>query len=177
MRKSIIIIVLWTCLLFLSVCSNNIRFKKNITYKEDLDHQISNNYTYKFVGESEHFYFETGKVYYNDNERELLISNFKVKDNVSENAQFSINLYFNGVLLYGETSYFNNLLTKKKFENTVIGEYGYLVEKDKNGNIIGESDSFLETTKENFKESIKLKAKYCIKSECNTEILKLKYFD
>ena len=49
--------------------------------------------------------------------------------------------------------------------------------KDKNGNIIGESDSFLETTKENFKESIKLETKYCIKSECNTEILKLKYFD
>lgn len=177
MRKKIIITILLSCLLFTSACSNNSNLKENITYKEDIEHQVSNNYTYKFVGESEHFYFETGKVYYINNEREILISNFKVKDNVSKNAQFSINLYFNGVLLYGEPLYSNNVLTKKKFEDIVIGEHGYLGEKDQNGNIIGESDSFLETTKENFKESIKVEAKYCIKDECNTEILKLKYFD
>ena len=175
MKKMILSIILLSCLFLISACDNN--SKEDITFKDDPEHQVSNNYTYKFVGESEHFYFETGKVYYNDDERELLISNFKVKNNVNKNANFSMNLYFNNILLYGDVSYSNELLTKQQFENTVIGEHGYLGKKDQNGNIIGESDSFLETTKEEFKESIKLEVKYCIKDKCEIEALKLKYFD
>ena len=159
--------------LLLTGCSNT---DSNIKYKEDLQHQYSDNYTYKFIGESEHFYFETGKVYYNGNERELLISNFKLKDNMSPATTYLVNLYFNDKLLYGN-DFGKADLTKKEYMNIVIEENGKLGEIDQNGDIIGESDSFLETTKENFKNSIKLEIKYCQNSKCNTEKLQLTYVD
>lgn len=159
--------------ILLTGCSGS---NQNIAFKEDAEHEYSNNYTYKFIGESEHFYFETGKVYYNNDERELLISNFKVKDNVDKTANFSINLYFNDKLLYGDDSLSGEFLTRQQFENTVISEHG-TVERNQNGEIIGESDSFLETTEDNFKESIQLETKYCIVDHCETEILQLKYMD
>lgn len=175
MKKILMSLLLIFSIYFLTACNNseNIDF----SYKEDLEHQISSNYTYKFIGESEHFYFETGKVYYNNNERELLISNFKVKNNVNQNAKFSINLFFNNKLLFGNEYNSNDLISKEELEKTIIGEHGYLGDYDQNGNIIGESDSFIETTKENFKDSIKLNIKYCIKNKCEIETLKLEYIN
>lgn len=171
MKKTILLFSTIIIILLLTAC--NSKSGNDIKFKEDTKHQVSSNFTYKFIGESEHFYFETGKVYYNNDERELLISNFKVKNNIDKNARYSISLYFNDILLYGGIS--NELLSKKEFENTIIGEHGYIGKKDQNGITIGESDSFLETTKENFKESIKLKAKYCIKNKCEEETFKIKY--
>ena len=53
--------------------------KNKITYKEDYGYEKRDNVTYKFIGESEHFAFETGKVYYGDNdERYIYLDNFKV---------------------------------------------------------------------------------------------------
>ena len=175
MKKVLMLSLLIICVI-VTGCTNN-NSDVDVNYKEDLEHQISSNYTYRFIGESDHFYFETGKVYYNNTERELLISNFKVKNNIDKNAKFSINLYFNDKILYGDVYNSNNLLSKEELENTIIGEHGYLGDYDQNGNIIGESDSFLETTKENFKDSIRLDIKYCVKSKCETETLKLKYLD
>ena len=172
MKRVILSLILLSNLFIITACNNS----NNITFKEDLKHQLNSNYTYKFVGESEHFYFETGKVYYNDNERELLISNFHVKGDISKNSKFSLNLYFNDDLLYGNVSELN-LLSRQDFENTVISEHGYLGEKNESGNITGESDSFFETPKEKFKTNIKLEVKYCIKDKCETETLKLKYIE
>ena len=59
--------------------------------------------------------------------------------------------------------------------NIVIGENGKLGEMDQNGDVIGESDSFLETTKETFKDSIKLEIKYCQNKKCYTEEMKFTY--
>lgn len=159
-------------LLIITGCSSK---EYNIDYVEDYDHSISNNYTYKFVGESDHFYFLTGKVYYDGKNRELLISNFKIKDNTKSNATYKINLYFNDILLYGDISG-TDALSKSSFENIVIAESGAL-EKNVSGKIIGESDSFLETTEDTFKDSIKIEASYCIKDKCSTETFKIKYID
>ena len=172
--KKLILLSLLMVSIIITGCTNS-NSDVDVNYKEDLEHQISSNYTYKFIGESEHFYFETGKVYYNNTERELLISNFKVKNNVDQDAKFSINLYFNNKILYGNEYNSNDLITKEEVEKTIIGEHGYLGNYDQNGNIIGESDSFLETTKENFKDSIRLDIRYCIKNKCETETLKLEY--
>ena len=98
MKQTIFLIGSLLLIVLLVGCSNN---DIKIEYKNDIEHQFYNNYTYKFVGESEHFYFETGKVYYNGNERELLISNFKLKDNMSSSTTYLVNLYFNDILLYG----------------------------------------------------------------------------
>lgn len=152
-------------------CSKN---DIKIEYKDDIEHQFSNNYTYKFVGESEHFYFQTGKVYYNNNEREILISNFNFKKSMNKNTTYLVNLYFNNRLLYGN-EYGKADMNQKEYKDVVIGENGLLGEKDKNGNVIGESDSFLETTKETFKESIKLEIIYCQNKKCYTEEMKFTY--
>ncbi len=123
MKRLILFFTTAFCLFFATACTNT---KYEINYKEDKVHQVTSNYTYRFVGESKHFYFETGKVYYDNAERELLISNFKVKDNINKDAKFSINLYFDDKILYGNVSHSNQLLTKKEFEDIVIGEYGTL---------------------------------------------------
>lgn len=159
--------------LFITGCSNK---QYDVSYVDDSEHSLSNNYTYKFVGESEHFYLKTGKVYYNGNDRELLISNFKVKDNVKNGSTYKINLYFNNKLLYGDVDG-TDKLDKKAFEDIVIAEQGKLGERDKNGDVIGESDSFLETTENTFKNSIELKADYCISNKCETETFKITYVD
>lgn len=169
MKNSIVILI--CCLCLITGCNS-----MKVLYKNDLEHQVSNNYTYKFVGESEHFYFETGKVYYNDDERELLISNFGLKEKMDPNTKYAVNLYFNDVFYAGSISGTTDL-NEKEYKNTIFGEHGYLGEKDQNGNIIGESDSFVETTKEDFKDDIKLEVKYCIKNDCNTEILKIKILE
>lgn len=159
-------------ILIITGCSSE---EYNIDYIEDESHSISNNYTYRFVGESEHLYFQTGKVYYDRKNRELLISNFKVKDNTKTNDTYKINLYFNDKLLYGDVIE-KDSLSKSSFEDAVIAEQGIL-EKNENGKIIGESDSFLETTEDTFKDSIKVEASYCIKNKCTKEAFKIKYID
>lgn len=173
MKQKIILIstLLLTFLLF--GCSND---NLDVVYKEDTEHEYSSNYTYKFVGESEHFYFETGKVYYGENERELLISNFNLKHSMDKNTKYLVNLYFNDRLLYGN-EYGTADLIEKEYKNIVIGESGTLGEKDENGDIIGESDSFLETTQDIFKDSIRLEVKYCKNDDCKIETLKIKYVE
>ena len=147
-----------------------------VNYVDYKDNELSGNYTFRFVGQSEHFYFETGNVYYGDNIKELLLTNFKVKDNVSSNSKYSINVYFDNKLLFGD-NYKHDELNKEQLENFIIAEKGKEPERDKNGNIIGESDSFLETTKDSFKESIKVFGKYCINDKCEKEEFSLKYID
>lgn len=159
-------------ILIITGCSSK---EYNINYIEDEEHSISDNYTYRFIGESEHFYLQTGKVYYDGKNRELLLSNFKVKDNTKANATYKINLYFNDKLLYGDI-FGTDSLSKSSFEDIVIAEQGIL-EKNENGKNIGESDSFLETTEDTFKDSIKLEASYCIKNKCTKETFKIKYID
>ena len=174
MKKIKIIYIVIILLVSLTGCAYNNEMK--ISYKDDAENEFSSNYTYKFVGQSEHFYFETGKVYYNGNERELLISNFNLKEKMDSDTKCLINLYFNDILLDGNINGKANL-DENNYKKTLFGEHGYLGEKDKNGNIIGESDSFLETTKDTFKSSIKLEIIYCLKNECNTEEMKIKIME
>ena len=151
-----------------------------VNYVDYKDKYLSGNYTYRFVGQSEHFYFETGKVYYGDNIRELVITNFKVKDNVSSNSKYSLNLFFNNKLLWGdETGKYNinHLFSKDGFEGIDISEMGKEPERDQNGNIIGEGDSFLETSKDDFKKTIKIEGYYCENDKCEREEFKLKFID
>ncbi len=167
MKRVGLVAIAVTCLLLVTGCN-----KKEVLFKEDTKHNNMNDYTYKFIGESNHFYFQTGKVYYEESTQALLISNFKVKGNISNKAKFSIGLYFNDNLLYGSL---DTKLTKKELENTVIAESGNVAKIDSKGNQIGESDAFLETKKDTFKVSIKLIVKYCIDKKCEEEPLKIRY--
>ncbi len=178
MKKSLFFLIFIVCL-FIG-CQKH----STIDFKEDPKHDVMNQFTYRFVGESKHFYFQTGKVFYNQNHRSLLISNFGIKEEI-KGANYQVHLYFNDELLYGDSNN-KNLLSKTEFENVVIAEDG-TIEKDENGNIIGDADSFLKTTKETFKDRVKLEASYCsyvvckgkncIKPQCTTEVFNLFYLD
>lgn len=145
-----------------------------IEFIEDSKHDVTKEFTYKFVGESNHFYFQTGKAYYGNNERSLLLSNFKVKDNVKEGSTFSVNLYFDDKLLYGGMEV-PIQKPKDTIPGIVITEFGENNEVDEHGDIIGESDAFFETTMTGFKTSIRLEAEYCIKEQCTSEVFKIRY--
>jgi len=171
-----IIKISFTIFVFLLVTACNQSSNSNIQFIEDSKHNVMGHYTYKFVGESSHFYFQTGKVYYGNKERSFLISNFKAKDNVEEDSTFAVNLYFDCKLLYGGI---RNLVQKKEdtFPQMIIAESGKDNEVDEHGEIIGEFDSFFETAKEEFKTSIRMEAEYCIQDQCTTEIFKIKYLE
>lgn len=92
---------------------------------------------------------------------------------MNQDTTYLVNLYFNNELLYGDE--YNKVdLSEEQYRNLAIAEYGLVGEKDKDGDIIGESDSFLETTKDNFRDSIKIDIQYCLKDKCNKEQLKIK---
>ena len=203
MKKRIFILFI-VVLTFLTGCNNDY-WLGEIPYKEDQEHEPSVYYTYRFTGESLHFYFQTGKVYYNDNYRSLIISNFKVKENVSDDSSYNLILYFNdnyrSLIIsnfkvkenvsddssYNLILYFNDdvlydsgsanmNLSKSGFENIVITDNGYL-SMDDFGNVVGEADSFIKTTKETFKDSIKMVINYCVKDKCKEETFKINYLD
>ena len=91
---------------------------------------------------------------------------------------------------YGET-YFDSLnvdgtINLSKWEEyidltdlsgIVIGEFGGYPKYNDEGEIIGESDSFIETPKENFKEALKITIKYCYKGKCKLETFDITYHD
>ena len=172
--KKRIFVLFVVVLTFLTGCNNDY-WLGEIPYKEDQEHEPSVYYTYRFTGESLHFYFQTGKVYYNDNYRSLIISNFKVKENVSDDSSYNLILYFNDDVLYDSSSG-NMNLSKSGFENIVITDNGYVYTND-SGEIIGEADSFIKTTKETFKDSIKMVINYCEKDKCKEETFKINYLD
>ena len=171
MKKVYKISILIFSLLLICGCSNNT--KKMVMFKDDQGYEKRNYVTYKFYGESEHFVFETGKVYYGDNgEVYIYIDNFKVlKDikNGKELDEYKIDLCFNN------DSMFSNEMSKVKgrsfdqiLKDFSLEESG--IKSDKS------EDAFTRTDKYSFKSAIKLSIKYCYKDgSCKTEILKLRY--
>lgn len=158
-------------------CENKI-VEDNITFKDDYGYYQENNVTYRFTGSSEHFAFETGKVYYGENnERYILLKNFKILDNlknINSINTYSINLSFNDIpLLTKDMIDLNQKTLLDSLKNYSLEEYGVY-----NASGHGESDAFTRTQKEQFKESIKLEIKYCYENNnCKEEEFKLNYVD
>ena len=176
MKKSIVYLLLLVAVLTITGCQKTGKNNLEVNYQDYSDEVIGNNYTYRFVGQSEHFYFETGKVYFGEGERQFVVTNLKVKDNVEEETNYSLNIYFNDNLLVGDDYQFGGL-TKEKFEKQRLSESGKEPQRDEKGNYIGESDAFFETTKEEFKDSLKVVGYYCIKNNCEKETFKITYLD
>ena len=149
--RLLIIFVLFT------ICGCSMNSKNKITYKEDYGYEKRDNVTYKFIGESEHFAFETGKVYYGDNdERYIYLDNFKVLKKVKNEKdldEYKIDLRFN------DNSMFSDEMAKVKgrsfdqiLKDFSLEESG--IKSDK------EEDAFTKTDK----SAIKLEIKYCYKN-------------
>ena len=176
MKKNIVYLLLLVAILTITGCQKTGKNSLEVNYQDYSDEIIGNNYTYRFIGQSEHFYFETGKVYFGDGERQFVVTNLKVKDNVEKETNYSLNIYFNDNLLVGDDYQFGGL-TKEKFEKQRLSESGKEPQRDEKGNFIGESDAFFETTKEEFKDSLKVVGYYCVKDDCEKETFKITYLD
>ena len=108
-----------------TICGCSMNSKNKITYKEDYGYEKRDNITYKFIGESEHFAFETGKVYYGDNdERYIYLDNFKVLKKVKNEKdldEYKIDLRFN------DNSMFSDEMAKVKGFSKVTVHHCYQV--------------------------------------------------
>lgn len=175
MKKYLFIFTILLCSLFIIGCGNE---KMNLQYEPSPEHDsFPNKQTFLFTGESEHAYFTTGKAYYGEDELGLLITNFKIKDNVKESATFTAaNVYFNNRMFAGDVIG-DAPATLTDLSGISIGEIGRYPEYDEHGEIIGESDSFVETSKEDFKDALKITIKYCYKERCKLETFNITYHD
>lgn len=175
MKKNLFILIAFACLVIVSGCSND---TNNVEFKDENGYFIKNDITYKFTGVSEHFSFETGKVYYGENnERYLFIKNFKIINKIKNQKNidsYFINLYFNNKPLFGgDMNQLENNNFSEKLNQEVIEEDGISYPDG-----YGESDAFLETTKSNFKKAVKMEIKYCYKdNKCETEIFDFNYVE
>ena len=176
MKKFFMILVVFLSISTLCGCED--QQVKTIEFKDDHGYDTNNNVTYRFTGVSDHFAFETGKVYYGeDNQLYLLIKNFKIikKLDKQENIdKYSLNLYFNDKSMFsGEMKELGNKDFNDEINNILIEESAV---KREDG--YGESDAFIETSKSTFKKAIKMEMEYCYKNDkCETENFEFNYFE
>ena len=67
MKKTITYLLLLIVAITITGCQKSENSNLEVKYQDYLDEVIGSNYTYSFIWQSEHFYFETGNVYYGDN--------------------------------------------------------------------------------------------------------------
>lgn len=176
MKQIMLGVCLFISIFFISGCVSKTSLDY-LDFKDDSGYFNKEEVTYKFTGLSNHFGFETGKVYYGENnERYILMSNFKIVNKIPNQdkiKEYRITLKFNDEDLISDDMI---LLDDKSFEDTIKS---FKVEE--NGMYYpdgyGETDAFIKTNKDNFKDSITLEIKYCYKDDkCKIEKLKIKYF-
>lgn len=172
--KRILLFICAFCILMLNGCSNV--SNENVEFKNDYGYSHDDNYTYRFTGSSEHFAFETGKVYYGENNKKsLLIKNFKLVNklkNYNDVSSYSINLKFKNISLL------TNEMTPLKKSNLSHELEKYFIEENFDGGELYESDAFLQSTANTFKKDMKIEIKYCYNNGiCKTENLDINYID
>lgn len=172
LKKYYLVFIIFSCL-FVIGCGKKVM---NLQYEPSQEHDIfPNKQTFLFTGESEHAYFTTGKAYYGKDELGLLITNFHIKDNIKEGALFTgVNVYFNNLMFAGDVTE-DAIATLNDLSGISVGVFGGYPEYDEDGEIIGESDSFIETSKEEFKDALKITIKYCYKKRCQLEQFDITY--
>ena len=114
--KRILLFICAFCILMLNGCSNV--SNENVEFKNDYGYSHDDNYTYRFTGSSEHFAFETGKVYYGENNKKsLLIKNFKLVNKL-KNYNYSLYSEVQNILKnnFLEKHIRGGIATKKKYE-------------------------------------------------------------
>lgn len=165
--KKILVLLLSINLIFLSTGCDNIDDNGQWPTNE-LDMR---NLTYVFSGQSKNFIFEVGKVYFSDEERELEIKNFKQTNKIKGVTSITFTVYFNDILWASQTNNNHNKINKI-IPNTGFYEFGEVYNENSGGY---EGSSFSFSNKDNFKDIIKVEAKYCIKEKCTIELFKIDF--
>ena len=160
-------------LILLTGCNKK---EEKVGFIDDYGYATPEEVTYKFFGVSEHFAFCTGKVYYgNDNEKYLYLDNFKIINelfNEKEVSSYSINVLFdNKELFTDEQTPIARGALQSRLDNFGVEEGGIYSTDGKK-----ETDAYCETTKESFKDDMKVIIKYCYNdNDCKTEEFKISY--
>lgn len=127
--------------------------------------------TFHFYGNSNHFSFQTGEATYDGNKRNLVIKDFKVKNDLLDHAFFKVQVFF-----HQKRFGFFEVSSKQDLEKLTIGESGQ-VYYDENGIMYGEIDSFIETDVNHFKDDLHVEITYCQNSSCETEFFQIDYLE
>lgn len=155
-------------LLLLTGCNKN--YDKTISYVDFKSKEVSlNNITYKFIGKSKNFGFETGNVNLNDHEKQLLITNFKQINKIDKFDTISFNIKFKDTLWAKSSWSKNDNISFKQYLKKIIlyENYSQLINHG--------DDSFTSTTKETFKNDINITVEYCVNGQCKNETFKIEY--
>lgn len=178
----ILAIVIVGFIIVVKVATNLFEEEQVIPFKNN-EFNEEEDYTYRFTGETEHFYFETGQVLYNGASRYLHISGIKVKEdeetkekkkNEPADVSYAFNIYFDNKIVFGNKDNVGGY-TAKDLENIRIGVYGTYNKDQKDTG--SPYDPFILTTAKTFKDSIKVEGIYCKKDKCQRENFKLYYFE
>lgn len=154
-----------------------IQYKEKIV-EEELDEFGKSTYT--FVGDSEHFSFNTGKVFFKSEEYESI---YNKKILISDFEQTSI---IDGLISESIKVSFGNKVWKTSVKkiglnkiNQIIDDY-YFYEEELNKQVgkKKQASNLDIINKENFKSALKVEIEYCtIEDECETEVFAIDYKD
>lgn len=130
--------------------------------------------TYTFSGQSDHFKFDTGKVYFSNESNKILIKNFLQTKEIKKLKNEKLTILFND-MQWSSLDNSNNLNELEKY----ITEFQfYEAGKKCEGDLIGECEStaFDLANKENFQDIIKIFIEYCTTdSICSKEQFKINF--
>ncbi len=149
----------------------NIEFKENKKFNEYMKE-----YTYRFVGESTHLYFQTGQVYLSNDVNKLSISNLKVKDidDKKDNKSYAFRVFIKNKLIFGDSHNIGNA-DKNRLEQIKLGLVMNI--PDDKTTDTSKLNALALTNKDTFKKDIKVEGVYCENQKCKVETFKLGYID
>lgn len=167
-KKEIIVIVCITILLGSIIMITSYQWLKSRVENPKNNQLEIPNPTYQFIGQSKHFEFSTGKVYYGPYSSELVITDFRQTKSISNLQKISVTILFNDIIWEKRT---NESSKSKKFMNDLLFYESTPIHQE-----FGVSNSFRSTKEETFKKSIVVRIDYCTKNgSCKRETMHLSY--
>lgn len=163
----IFIVIMIIYLLFNCIAKNN---------EEDLIKPNIEHPTYKFEGQSEHFKFDTGKVYFTNEYSQILINGFLQTKKINKLKSEKVTVLFDDKpwSSLGNSKNLNKL--KKYITEFQFYEAGILCEND--SGIDCEKTAFNLANKDNFEAIITVFIEYCTTDNiCSKEQFKINYID
>lgn len=142
--------------------------------KNDLLTPYIENATYTFSGDSEHFKFDTGKVYFSNDYSQILITDFSQTKEIKKLKNEKVTILFDGKEWSSLDNSYNLNKLKEYITEFQFYEGGKLCGSDSNFDC--EKTAFDIANKENFKDILKVIIEYCTNDNvCLKEQFKINF--
>ena len=175
-KKKVILIISIVLVLLVIFCLwiwNTLSIIDARNTHNDIIYQTFKNATYSFTGKSEHFEFETGKVYFGGSEQRIYIADFKQTERIPDLLSEKVIIKFDNKIMNVQenSNLLNDINTKIDNFDFYLGTVGCHSSSED-----CEATVFDNVTKDTFKESIIVEIEYCTKNKiCRTEQFDLNY--